>query len=446
MAIIFYPKIKNNTKVALRAVIKYATKEEKTDEFLVSGKDILPESAFEEMIAFKKVYDKEGGRQYIHVVQSFSPDEIITHQQAHEIGVQFAEYYKGFQVLISTHKDKDHIHNHLLINSVSFEDGRKFQQGPGEMKNVQDFSDKLCLAAGLSVIDRESTNPKKISTGEYRAAQKQDSWKFKLISSIDLAMSASSSKEEFIRNMNQLGYSVNWSDSRKNITYTTPNAMKCRDSKLHDVKYLKENMEAYYGLREFKATESSRGTITETIPTGDIRNSSRTMGSVAEDDDRVHKRNTSDRRNDTCTSDERTDPCGFSKSLYVIAKGTGEKVSRNDVGHSQTPIAESGQNYSGTEGEHRGPNESGEKSARRAASENIRNPKDQNIPHPAFEGQRNLANILSTASILEKMISPRKQRNDDRKIGKWPVSKGSRTYTSKNKKQKTNQQDYDWER
>ena len=244
MAIIFYPKIRNNTKVALRAVIKYAMKKEKTDEFLVSGKDILPESAFEEMIAFKKAYDKEDGRQYIHVVQSFSPAENITHQQAHEIGVKFAEYYKGFQVLVSTHKDREHIHNHLIINSVSFEDGRKFQQGPGEMKNVQDYSDRLCLAAGLSVIDRESTNPQKISTGEYRAAQKKDSWKFKLISSIDLAMSDSRSKEEFIANMNQMGYSVNWSDSRKNITYTTPNAMKCRDSKLHDVKYQKENMES----------------------------------------------------------------------------------------------------------------------------------------------------------------------------------------------------------
>lgn len=82
---------------------------------------------------------------------------------------------------------------------------------------------------------------------EYRAALRGDSWKFQHLNCIDRAMNTSRSKQEFIKQMQKMGYQVNWQDSHKYITYTTPQGQKCRDNKLHDEKYLKIRMEEYYG-------------------------------------------------------------------------------------------------------------------------------------------------------------------------------------------------------
>lgn len=134
------------------------------------------------------------------------------------------------------------MHNHLVVNSVSFENGYKIQMSKKNLQDLKDYSDKLCLEIGASVIPKKE-NTQYIKRNEYRVAEQGKSWKFKLINAIDLSLAESSNKQEFIKSMNKLGYQVNWTDTRKYITYTTPEGYKCRDNKLYEEKYTKGVME-----------------------------------------------------------------------------------------------------------------------------------------------------------------------------------------------------------
>ena len=107
---------------------------------------------------------------------------------------------------------------------------------------------------GASVIPKkDKTNY--INRNEYRVAERGESWKFKLINAIDLSIAESTCKDDFIKTMNKLGYKVNWTDTRKYITYTTPEGYKCRDNKLFEEKYLKGNME--YEFRKIEREQQS---------------------------------------------------------------------------------------------------------------------------------------------------------------------------------------------
>lgn len=126
-----------------------------------------------------------------------------------------------------------------------------------DLQDLKDYSDKLCLEIGASVIPKkEKTNY--IKRNEYRVAEQGKSWKFKLMNAIDLSLVESSNKEEFIKSMNKLGYQVNWTDTRKYITYTTPEGYKCRDNKLYDEKYSKGAMENEFRRIKEKQSNSTR--------------------------------------------------------------------------------------------------------------------------------------------------------------------------------------------
>jgi hypothetical protein len=254
MAIINFINTKAKSNSALRKIINYVWQDEKTDEKLVGGKDLMPESAYSEMILTKKEFNKTGGRQYLHMVQSFSPKENIDHEKAHNIALELAQHFKKFQVLVATHKDKDHVHSHFIINSVNFENGWKIQQSFEQLKEVMDKSDDICKRNGLSVIEERKFG-NHISRNEYHIAMKGESWKMKLVSNIEDAISCISSKDEYILFMNSRGYEVNWKDNRKYITYTTPDGNKCRCNKLHDEKYTKEEMENVFDLRQNESKE-----------------------------------------------------------------------------------------------------------------------------------------------------------------------------------------------
>ncbi len=230
-----------NSKSSLKKLIRYITLAEKTEDKLISGKDCMAASAYDEMITVKQMFGKRAGRQYVHLVQSFDIKDKVSYQKAHEIGRELAELFGGFQVLLATHKDRRHVHNHLLINSVNFETGLKFQQSKEDMQNIKSISDYLCQEAGLSVI--EHRGGEYISRAELKAAEKGESWKFRLMNTIDDAIETAKTKEEFILFMEIHGYGVKWTDTRSNITYTTPEGYKCRDYKLHDRKYTKEELE-----------------------------------------------------------------------------------------------------------------------------------------------------------------------------------------------------------
>ena len=143
-----------SSKAPIKTAITYISKSEKTESKLLGGYNITPDTAYEEMQSTKEIWGKTDGRTYKHYVQSFAPDELITPEQAHEIAKEFVEccpQFKGFEVLIATHQDKEHIHTHFVLNSVSFEDGHKFQQKSTELPAMKDLSDKICLAHGLSL-------------------------------------------------------------------------------------------------------------------------------------------------------------------------------------------------------------------------------------------------------------------------------------------------------
>lgn len=247
-----------NSKSTLKHIINYITQDAKTTTELITGKDCTSDNALEEMQTVKNLYNKTTGRQYIHLVQSFSPNDNLSYDKAHEIGLELAKQYKGFQVLVATHTDREHVHNHLVINSVSFEDGKKFQQSKKDMEKIKIYSNELCAKNGLSTISLKGNS--KVSSSltlkEYQVANKGQSWKMQLINAIDYSIENSLTKKDFISNMNSLGYQVNWTDTRKSITYTTPTGMKCRDNKLYDIRYLKENMQNEFN-RKFKREKSN---------------------------------------------------------------------------------------------------------------------------------------------------------------------------------------------
>lgn len=247
-----------NSKSELKTIINYVTRKDKTNIDLITGKDCVANSCFEELKSVKEFYNKDGGRQYIHIVQSFSKKDELDYKRAHKIGINLADYFKGFQVLVATHTDREHIHNHLIINSVNFENGKKFNQSKDDMQKVKDYSDRLCTEAGLRITEKKEYQGI-YNKNEYQVALKGKSWKMKLANAIDYSLEKSKNKSEFFKNLNKLGYQVLWTQNRKYITYTTPEGLKCRDNKLSDKKYLKEEMENAINGR-FKKEEQNRYT------------------------------------------------------------------------------------------------------------------------------------------------------------------------------------------
>ena len=246
-----------SSKANIKRIISYVTQDNKTNINLITGKDCMAESCLEEMLYTKNLYHKNSGRQYIHIIQSFDPKDNLSAEQVHNVGIKLANTFNGFQVLVATHIDKNHLHNHLVINSVSFENGYKIQMSKKDLQYIKDYSDKLCLEIGASIIPKkEKTNY--IKRNEYRVAEQGKSWKFKLMNAIDLSLAESNCKDDFIKNMNKLGYQVNWTDTRKYITYTTPEGYKCRDNKLYDEKYSKGAMENEFRRIEKEQSNSTR--------------------------------------------------------------------------------------------------------------------------------------------------------------------------------------------
>ena len=245
---------RTQTRQGLWGLLHYCMQDKKTmhnGRKLVTGIKCVAQSAFNEMVNTKLQYRKSGGRQYYHIMQSFHPDEPITPETAHEIALRFAEEnFPGYEVLVATHVDRHHVHSHFVVNSVNAETGLKFHSDNHEIQRLRDASDKLCMEYGFSVVVPKSKTVKGMSTAEYHVAEKGQSWKLDLAMAIDEAMRYAVSKEHFIELMEMEGYEVKWKDTHKYITYTCLNGKPCRDIRLHEEKYLKENMEDEFRIRE----------------------------------------------------------------------------------------------------------------------------------------------------------------------------------------------------
>ena len=256
MATLSYIREQEQNASAMKRVIRYCTQDHKvtepaTERRYVGGVNCDGENSFAEFMTTKKCFHKTKGIYFYQYTQSFSPDENITPATAHEIALEFAERaWQGHEVMVATHVDREHIHSHFIINSVSCIDGKKLRQSPNTLKELRALNDEICRAHGLRVPQPYTENHKGLSPREYRAAVKGQSWKFRLMASIEDAMNCSGNKDKFIRTMNQQGYEITWTDERKYITFTCPNGMKCRDVKLHDDKFKKEMMELEFRYRE----------------------------------------------------------------------------------------------------------------------------------------------------------------------------------------------------
>ena len=241
------------TRGCMKSVMRYVSQLSKTlldGQQLVSGIGCQPETAFDEFLSTKLLHRKDGGVMFYHMVQSFPKGADIDPCAAHEAARRLAGYFEGCEVLVCTHTDREHIHSHCIINSVNFETGKKVHMADEQIQELRVRNDQICEELGLPKFQRDDQRQSRgMSNAEYYTAVKGESWKFELMRVIDECMRCAGNREEFLILLRSEGYDATWTDSRKNITYTTPEGRKCRDSKLHMEKYLKENMEAEFGYR-----------------------------------------------------------------------------------------------------------------------------------------------------------------------------------------------------
>ena len=254
MPIIHFINSKTQTAGGMKNVLAYVARTEKTkseDKQYVTTLNCNTATAYEEMLATKNAYHKNSGRMYYHLVQSFPKGDDTPSELAHRIAVELAEKAFGkYECVVATHIDREHIHSHIVFNSVSFEDGRKYHSNGNTVQDLMDLSDEICMKYSVAVLDKQPQKKKDVlSDREYRSAVRGESWKFQLMNAVTEVMKQAKSRKQFVFMMKQLGYGVRWEDSRKYITYTCPNGRKCRCAKLHGEKFSKEMMEYEFEIR-----------------------------------------------------------------------------------------------------------------------------------------------------------------------------------------------------
>lgn len=221
-----------SSKKSLKAGLDYVLNEGKTCG-LVSGINCQPETAFFEMSCTKNLYNKNDGLQYKHIVQSFAPDEVSA-EKAHQIGQEFiknSRQFDGYEIILATHQDKGHIHNHFIINSVSFENGKKFHQSIKDLYQFREQSDQLCKENNLSIAEKGKTvdgkdreNVTAFNRGTYDIVSKADngtaeSWTHNIAEKVVTHAKTATSREDFIKSLDADGVRVIWKENRKNIVF-----------------------------------------------------------------------------------------------------------------------------------------------------------------------------------------------------------------------------------
>ena len=233
--------------------LEYICRDDKTEgkKYVTALNCSLP-TAYQEFKNTREMYGKTGGIRYYHFVQSHPSGYNIAPELAHKIAVEFAERaFKGHEVVVATHLDADHVHSHFILNAVNADTGLKYHSNKFTLQDLRQLSDEICQKYGVTTLTQPELGKQThgVTTGEYRSAMRGESWKMNLSNTIDAVMKRAKSKKQFRFYMKQYGYDVRWEDSRKYITYTCPNGRKCRDNKLHEAKYRKENMEYEFEIR-----------------------------------------------------------------------------------------------------------------------------------------------------------------------------------------------------
>lgn len=255
---------RTNTHGAMRNCIEYVLRQDKTNELFtyVTGPychdEINYDLVYRTFLEEKKMWDKDSGRMYAHNIISWHKDEQITPEQALEFGKEFAEnWFSGFQTLVAVHKDKGHIHCHLVTNSVSYDDGRKLHNTRKDLERMKQLTNQMCRERGLIVAEKgKHFDGSQIEKGEVIAWSKdkynlfrqqvKDSFVADCAMAVLKALENCISKEKFIEKMKQFGWNVNWTEERKHITFQNQDGKKVRDSNLSKTFHLdisKEGLE-----------------------------------------------------------------------------------------------------------------------------------------------------------------------------------------------------------
>ena len=269
---------RTNTHGAMRNCIEYVLRQDKTSELItyVTGpychNEINYDLVYRTFLEEKKMWNKDTGRMYAHNIISWHKDEQITPEQALEFGKEFAEnWFSGFQTLVAVHKDKDHIHCHLVTNSVSYEDGRKLHNTRKDLERMKQLTNQMCRERGLTVAEKgKHFDGSQIEKGEVIAWSKdkynlfrqqvKDSFVADCAMAVLKALENCISKEKFIEKMKQFGWNVNWTEKRKHITFQNQDGKKVRDSNLSKTFHLdisKEGLENEFDRNRKKARDSA---------------------------------------------------------------------------------------------------------------------------------------------------------------------------------------------
>lgn len=240
------------TVKGLKGLLSYVLRDEKTDERLIDGVgdfhdyeygyEYDRDRVYAEFRRAQTEFNKLTGRLCAHYIMSFAPGEIQA-DQAHSIGIELAErLWPDRQVLVVTHTDKEHIHNHFIINSTSFADGRKLHTAQKDLEEYRRVCDDLCRSYHLSVpekgkhADGSDIRPGELTTGSKALWNLVKDGKGCYIadcaSCVQDVLQSSTSQTDFVMQMQQHGWAVRWTDDRKHITFVDTDGHRVRDSKI----------------------------------------------------------------------------------------------------------------------------------------------------------------------------------------------------------------------
>ncbi len=278
MAILKAVNVKVGRNASLKGIINYVLQPKKTEEQLTTGFCCDVPKALEYFKETKENFGKTKGRQYYHFVQSFPPNENISAKQAHDAAVKFAEKCKkfwGFEMIIVTHKDRDHLHTHFVMNSVSFVDGHKFHITRKELTNMKELQNQVCIELGYSAAPKKgfdmfgkkrtevtANNAKTFRTLKKAEAKQKDSYlqdcKEVFLKSLKMAKT----KDQFIQLMHAQGFATEWKDNKKHIIFTDVKRKEAGESK-YKVR-LNKLAQYFPELKDFKTKEDLENGIQRT--------------------------------------------------------------------------------------------------------------------------------------------------------------------------------------
>lgn len=265
---------RTKTHAGMRNLIRYVLRDDKVQEGYVkitgpySEETITATGVYKSFLDEKRFWNKDSGRMYAHNVIAFHADEQITPAECLEIGEQFADrFFPDHQSLIGVHQDKDHLHCHIVTNTVSYMDGRKLHQSKLDLERQKQYTNTLCKERGLTVARKgRHYDGTRIEDGEIRSWDKDkynlivDKSKGSYVADCAIAVlevaPKATCKEDFIQGMGKRGWAVQWKDNRKHIVFMDQKGRKVRDSNLARTFSIDVGKEALYG--EFKRAAADK--------------------------------------------------------------------------------------------------------------------------------------------------------------------------------------------